>query len=78
MFLYDLTEAGISLAYVSKEFRHTHLEIVRIPRIKRLNSIPSTRQTVSLYKIPSLSKLKVLLADTLHQLCFNDRSLFVR
>lgn len=80
MFLYDLAEAGISLAYVSKEFRHTHLEISFEPRVKRLDSIPFVRQTVRffVYKIPSLSKLKVLLANALYQLCFNDRPLFVR
>ena len=43
MFLYDLAEAGISLAYVSKEFRHTHLELsfANVEIKKTLNSVPS-------------------------------------
>jgi len=33
MFLYDLTEAGISFAYVSEEFRHTHCKICDSARL---------------------------------------------
>lgn len=61
MFFYDLAEAGVSLAYVSKEFRHTHVELSLMNDEIQKRSIShrlSDNLCVCLCKISFLIKIK--------------------